>query len=269
MKLLNDCALDVLQCDGASTLNDIAKVAKHRGGCHSHARSKLVEALNRGDSRAIPALLLYTRLFAIEAESKASGEDFDARLARRIVRSRPLIQELWAWVNEMRPRIEPRSPLGESLTYLTRQRVTLEEFLADGRVAMTNNARGSGRKTAPIEGVIALELPARAADARPQPQDVAVLRKRAERETHGRRADDRAHVQAARRRSASVSALRDPSHPRGRARRHSAVAGELCGAAGEAEGCMKVADRTCVALKSSDGEQGAGDFHHRYSRAQD
>lgn len=140
VKLLNGCSLDVLQCDGASTLNDIAKVANHRGGCHSHARSKLVEALNSGDSRAIPALLLYARLFAIEAESKASREDFDARLARRIVQSRPLIQELWTWVDEMRPQIEPRTPLGKALTYLTRQRARLELFLSDGRVAMTNNA---------------------------------------------------------------------------------------------------------------------------------
>jgi hypothetical protein len=140
LKLLNGCTLEVLQCDGASTLNGIAKVAKHRGGCHSHARCKLVEALNTGDSRAIPAIALYARLFAIEAESKALREDSDARLARRIVRSKPLVAALWGWVDEMRPRIEPRSPLGKALTYLTRQRTTLEVFLADGRLAMTNNA---------------------------------------------------------------------------------------------------------------------------------
>jgi hypothetical protein len=70
-------------------------ITKHRGmdRYHSHARCKLVEALNTGDSRAIEPLLLYTRLFAIEAESKALREDFDARLARRLVRSQPLVKE--------------------------------------------------------------------------------------------------------------------------------------------------------------------------------
>jgi len=140
VKLLKGCTLEVLQCDGASTLNAIESVSKHRGGCHSHARSKLVEALNTGDSRAIEPLSLYTRLFAIEAESKALREDFDARLARRLVRSRPLVKELWSWVDAMRPKVEPRSPLGKALTYLTRQRPRLELFLSDGRLAMTNNA---------------------------------------------------------------------------------------------------------------------------------
>lgn len=58
--------------------------------------------------------------------------------------------------------------------------------------------------------------PQPAADARAQPQDVAVLRERAERETHGRRAHHRAYVQAARRRPSDVSALRGASTARGR-----------------------------------------------------
>jgi hypothetical protein len=140
VQLLNGGTLDVLQCDGASTLNDLAKVSKHRGGCHSHARCKVVDALKSGDARAIPLLVTYTQLFAIEAQSKAEGDDHDARLARRVVQSRPLITKLWAQVDELRPNVEPRSCLGKALTYLTRQRRRLELFLTDGRIAMTNNA---------------------------------------------------------------------------------------------------------------------------------
>jgi transposase len=105
------------------TKSDLAAWFRHCGFCHKPS----------GDA-------LYTRLFAIEAESKALREDFDARLARRLVRSRPLVKELWSWVDAMRPKVEPRTPLGKALTYLTRQRPRLEIFLADGRLAMTNNA---------------------------------------------------------------------------------------------------------------------------------
>jgi transposase len=140
VKLLNGCTLDVLQCDGGSSLNDLERVSKRRGGCHSHARSKLVDALKSGDARAIPLLLVCTQLFAIEAQSKAAKEDFNARLARRVTQSRPLIAKLWSSVDALRPKVEPRSPLGRALTYLTRQRARRELFLTDGRVAMTNNA---------------------------------------------------------------------------------------------------------------------------------
>jgi transposase len=139
-ELLKGCTLGVLQCDGSATLNKIEAVSEERAGCHSHARCKFVEALKSGDARAIPALLKYTELFAVEAESKALRESHDERLLRRITQSRKLITELWDWVDELRPNVEPRSKLGQALTYMVNQRATLEIFLSDGRVAMTNNA---------------------------------------------------------------------------------------------------------------------------------
>jgi transposase len=139
-KLLAGCTLDVLQCDGASTLNEIERVSKKRAGCHSHGRSYLVIALKHGDARAITPLLIYAQLFAIEAESKARRESHADRLVRRVVKSQPLLLKLWAWVDEMRPQVEPKTPLGQALTYLSNLRKRLELFLSDGRVAMTNNA---------------------------------------------------------------------------------------------------------------------------------
>lgn len=138
--LLKGCTLEVLQCDGSATLNEVERVSKERAGCHSHARSKLVEALKSGDARAIPALLKYAQLFAVEAESKALRESHAERLLRRVAKSVSLVDELWSWVDDLRPNVEPRSKLGVALTYLVNQRATLEVFLSDGRVAMTNNA---------------------------------------------------------------------------------------------------------------------------------
>ena len=140
VNLLKGCTLDVLLCDGGSTLNDAERVSKKRAGCHSHGRSYLVIALKQPDGRAIEPLLIYTQLFAIEAESKACRESHAERLVRRVIKSKPLLLKLWAWVDNMRPQVEPRTPLGQALTYLSNQRQRLELFLNDGRVAMTNNA---------------------------------------------------------------------------------------------------------------------------------
>jgi hypothetical protein len=61
-KLLNEmqhgCTLEVLQCDGASTLNDVEKIASRRAGCHAHGRMYLVDALKTGDARAIAPLMM-------------------------------------------------------------------------------------------------------------------------------------------------------------------------------------------------------------------
>ena len=138
--LLKGHSLQVLQCDGSPAINEVQRVSVVRAGCHSHARSKLVDALKTGDHRAAAGLSLYADLFAVEAESRRLREQHPERLQRRAIHSGPLIARLWAWVDAMRPQVEPRSPLGAALTYMTRQRATLEVFLKDGRVAMKNNA---------------------------------------------------------------------------------------------------------------------------------
>ena len=138
--LLKGCTLNVLQCDGASTLNDAERVSQKRAGCHSHARSKLVDALKGNDARALAPLLIYMQLFAIEAEAKALRESHSDRLARRVLQSRPLLLQLWSWVDTQRADVEPRSKLGIALTYLSNQRGRLGLFLQDGSIAMTNNA---------------------------------------------------------------------------------------------------------------------------------
>jgi transposase len=138
--LLKGCTLEVLQCDGSATINVLHKHASDRAGCHSHARRGFVEAFRLGDTMALPAIILWAQLFAIEANSLALRETHEARLARRQVESRPIVKKLWAWIDKQRERTPPRSKLGQALGYATNQRKTLEVFLQDGRVSMTTNA---------------------------------------------------------------------------------------------------------------------------------
>jgi transposase len=63
------------------------------------------------------------------------------RLARRHTDSRPVIDELRAWIDTQRDVIPPKTPLGSALGYLHRQWRRLLLFLDDGNIEPTNNRR--------------------------------------------------------------------------------------------------------------------------------
>jgi transposase len=128
------------QCDGTSVTNFVEKKWKRcRPGCHSHGRRRLAEAVRRGDLRALEALRLYKRLFKIERDAGKQKLGPDARKALRQVASAPLLEELRAWVLDLAPSVEPKSALGEALTYLQRQWMRLCLFMLDGNIELTNN----------------------------------------------------------------------------------------------------------------------------------
>lgn len=138
--LLAGAEAESFQCDGTSTLNFVEKKwRRRRPGCHAHARRKLVEAARGGDLRAMEALRLYARLFAIEKQATQEGLSPEARQQRREERSLPILDELRAWVLGLAPTVEPKSPLGQALTYLQRQWLRLSIFVFDGEVELTNN----------------------------------------------------------------------------------------------------------------------------------
>jgi hypothetical protein len=61
----------------------VEKQAKgRRGGCNAHGRRGLVEALRRGDARALSGLELYAKIFHVDAESKRARETIEQRFER-------------------------------------------------------------------------------------------------------------------------------------------------------------------------------------------
>jgi transposase len=131
--------LGSVMCDGSATNNGVERAGGRRGGCHAHARRKLVEALRRGDARACDGLTLYAQLFHIDAESKRCGETLAERFTRRQRESAPVIEALRVWRDTQRAVVEPKSLLGQALGYLVRQWTRLTAFLRDPRMELTNN----------------------------------------------------------------------------------------------------------------------------------
>jgi transposase len=137
--LLAGRTLASVMCDGSATNNCVERAGGNRGGCNSHGRRGLAEALRLGDARAIEGLELYGRIFHVDAESKRLGETIEQRFARRQRESAPLVESLREWVELKRGEVEPKVPLGRALGYLHRQWQRLTAFMRDPLMDMTNN----------------------------------------------------------------------------------------------------------------------------------
>ncbi|MFI5302588.1 MAG: transposase, partial [Polyangiales bacterium] len=83
-KFFEGRTLGSVMCDGSPTNNCVEKDAGgRRGGCNAHGRRGLVEALRRGDARAVEGLELYAKIFHVDADSKRLGETIVKRIERR------------------------------------------------------------------------------------------------------------------------------------------------------------------------------------------
>jgi len=147
-KFFEGRTLGSVMCDGSPTNNCVEKDAGgRRGGCNAHGRRGLVEALRRGDARAVEGLQLYAKIFHVDAESKRLGESIEQRFERRQRDSVPAAAQLRAWIGLRSGDVEPKSVLGQALGYLHRQWPRLTAFLGDPLMELTNNEVESGLRT--------------------------------------------------------------------------------------------------------------------------
>jgi transposase len=147
-KFFEGRTLGSVMCDASPTNNCVEKDAGGlRGGCNAHGRRGLVDALRRGDARAVEGLELYAKIFHVDAESKRLGESLEQRFERRLRETAPLVSELRDWVDRRRRDVEPKTPLGQAVGYLHRQWSRLTAFLRDPQMELTNNEVESGLRT--------------------------------------------------------------------------------------------------------------------------
>jgi transposase len=130
----------ILQCDGYGAYKTLA--AANEGitlaFCWSHVRRQFIE-LAKGKAAPIAAETLQrvAALYVIEAEVR--GKPPDLRHAVRQARSRPLVEELFAWLTAQLARLPGSSPTAEAIRYALNHREGLVRFLDDGRIELDTN----------------------------------------------------------------------------------------------------------------------------------
>ncbi len=105
--------------------------------CWAHARRKFYDARGNAPREANQVLEWVQQLYDIEdrANELTAGE-------RQVVRQResvPILDRIEAYLDELAPRILPRSALGKAITYARNQRAALRVYVSDGRLTIDNN----------------------------------------------------------------------------------------------------------------------------------
>jgi transposase len=108
--------------------------------CNAHARRKFFEAKFTDKKRAEHVLMLYGKMYGVESYCKEMNLSFDERHKLRQEKSKPVFEELAAWVREEIPKVTTlRSPIGKALAYFSEREKQLGMFLTDGMLLMDTN----------------------------------------------------------------------------------------------------------------------------------
>jgi transposase len=130
----------ILQADGYAGFSKIYD----RGGvveaaCWAHARRKFVELHEVHKSPiAAQAMDRIGALYAIEQEIR--GKPPDERRAVRQRRSRPILDELKAWLEQTLPTLSQKSAMAKAIQYSLNRWEALKRYCDDGRIEIDNNA---------------------------------------------------------------------------------------------------------------------------------
>ena len=126
--------------DGYSGYNKLDGIT--RCGCWAHLRRKFVEAIP--DKKAADAPLTNAeigrdycnQLFKVEESLKDLTPE--ERFCKRLELEKPILEAFWCWLESLT--VLKGSALGKAVTYAMNQRPFMENYLLDGRCAISNNA---------------------------------------------------------------------------------------------------------------------------------
>lgn len=132
----------LLQCDGYTVYKGLAAPEDGKGAtlvyCWSHVRREFYDLAKKNTAPiAAEALRRIAALYAVEATVR--GQPPDQRRAARRARSRPLVTDLFIWLEQQLTRLPSGSPTAKAIRYTLNHRDGLERFLDDGRAEIDSN----------------------------------------------------------------------------------------------------------------------------------
>ena len=113
--------------------------------CLGHARREFEKALGNDARRAGHALEQFQDLYATERKAREQVLDAEAIYALRQEEARPVLDELFEWMEEESPKLPPRSPIAKAMAYMLKRKSRMMHYLKDGRLLIDTN---------PIENLI-------------------------------------------------------------------------------------------------------------------
>jgi transposase len=108
--------------------------------CWAHVRRKFYEVAQQAKTTgsAHQALSFTQKLYHVEREARAL--DDEARKQLRQEKAKPILEEFKSWLDALKDRLLPKSPVGEAVNYTLKNWLALNRYLEDGMLDIDNNA---------------------------------------------------------------------------------------------------------------------------------
>lgn len=131
----------VLQTDGYQAYDNIGGPRLVRIGCWAHARRKFVDAVkvNPQDAEAIAMVTRMDAVFLIDRDARQKQMTAEQRLASRREHAIAWVEEIHAQCQKLRPRVLPKSALGQAVNYTLNQWKRLRRCFDYAEVELSNN----------------------------------------------------------------------------------------------------------------------------------
>jgi transposase len=109
------------------------------GACWAHARRKHYDAQSSDLVRSTVMLAYIRLLYDVEREARDGRLDGEARRALRQEKSKPILDDIHAYLEQEQPRVLPKSPEGEAIAYTLSNWQALTRYCDDGDLEIDNN----------------------------------------------------------------------------------------------------------------------------------
>ena len=117
--------------------------------CMAHVRRKFVDVhASQGSAIAEEAIRRIAELYAVEKQAR--GKAPDQRVALRQARSKPLFDDLEAWLHAQLPKISGKSPLAQAIRYALNRLPKARSYLENGCLELDNNTAERAMKPVAI-----------------------------------------------------------------------------------------------------------------------
>ena len=109
-----------------------------RLGCMDHSRRKFVDAFSTSNGKNIgkKALIYFKKLYKIEEKIEKLSPD--EKYTVRQQESKPLLEEIKKWLDEISPQVTPQSVSGKAINYTLNEWTYLEKYIEDGNLRISN-----------------------------------------------------------------------------------------------------------------------------------
>ena len=105
--------------------------------CMAHIRRKFFDAQSNDRKRAIYALSIIEKIYAIEKIARSMPED--ERCHHRLQHLQPLLVSFKEWLDAEYLKVTPKSTIGKAINYTRNRYAGIENILYDGRLEIDNN----------------------------------------------------------------------------------------------------------------------------------